>query len=192
MSSFATTNEKTIAEAFAEFHAANPKVYDLFKEQVYRALRVKKEMVSSKAIINWIRWEVSLNMDTKDTYKINDAFTSHYARLFIKDHPHYADMFEVRVLRDGSEKGTARINDSYRISILKKMNSGYQLIHFPANNTVVLKHPDSTVENPITENVTTVSFNKLMRDKYISLETKTDFATTYKITDTGVTFAQHG
>lgn len=188
---FSTQTGKTIADSFAEFHAANPKVYDLFKEQVYRAIRNRKEAVSSKQIINWIRWEVSLNINTKDTYKINDAFTSHYARLFIKDHPHYADMFELRELRDGSEKGAGhRVNESYRVSILQKMIDGMLLIHYPTNNTIVLIPADLNAD--ASEQITTVSFNKMLRDKYISATKKSQLLHEYQITDSGKDFVKTG
>jgi hypothetical protein len=59
-------------------------------------------------ILGWIRWEVFLGtqgLTTVDSegntrsFKINDAFTSRYARLFLDDHPEYETIFEIRRIR---------------------------------------------------------------------------------------------
>lgn len=99
MSTFAATNGITIAKAFEHFHAQNPAIYDLFKRYAYHLLREKgKKLISSKMIINRIRWEKYVETTSKD-YRINDAFTPHYARLFIADHPEYKESIEMRFLR---------------------------------------------------------------------------------------------
>lgn len=189
------TTGKAIQDAFIEFHRKNRKVYDLFVEQVIRAVRLNKTMVSSKAIINWIRWEVSLNINTKDSYKINDAFTPHYARLFMKEYPQYADMFEVRELRDGSEHGTHRINEVYRVDILRNMVKGRRLFKY-TNNTVVLmplanSEPSPDLFSLEPDNVTTVSFNKMVKDKFITVAHKDAHAHEYQITQKGISFIEN-
>lgn len=76
MASYKEATGKSIEEAFKEFDQGNPKIYQLFLEQVLRAQKRGKNKLSSKAIINWIRWEVSIKTDSEDGYKINDAFTA--------------------------------------------------------------------------------------------------------------------
>jgi hypothetical protein len=99
MSSYATTTGETIAQAFDRFNKENPAVYALFKQYAFYLLRDKgKKKISSKLIVNRIRWERYLETTGKD-YRINDAFTAHYARLFIKDFPGYGEAFELRELR---------------------------------------------------------------------------------------------
>jgi len=69
---------------------------------------VKK--VSSKLIINRIRWEVYIET-SGDPYRINDAFTSHYARLFVKEFPEHKGAFEFRRLRSEEPFQTDLFND---------------------------------------------------------------------------------
>ncbi len=96
MASYKEATGKSIEEAFREFHKANPKIYELFKEQVLRAQKAGKKKVSSKAIINYIRWEMHVKTTSEDGYKINDAFTAMYSRKYITDFPHNKDLFEFR------------------------------------------------------------------------------------------------
>lgn len=91
---------KSIPEAFQDFHRDNPRVYELFRKFALWLIETKgKKKISSKLIINRIRWEIYLETKTEDKYRINDAFTSHYARLFILEFPKYSDRFELRRLR---------------------------------------------------------------------------------------------
>lgn len=91
---------KSIEQSFAEFHKLNPDVYALFQQYAFYLLRTKgKKKISSKLIINRIRWEKYLETNTDDPYRINDAYTAHYARLFAHDHPEFKDCFEFRQLR---------------------------------------------------------------------------------------------
>ena len=91
--------EKTVTEKFNQFDRANPKVYELFKEKVLEAVRRGKKKTSSKMIINLLRWEYYLETDSEDEFKINDRYTSHYARKFARENPHYSEMFNFRRLR---------------------------------------------------------------------------------------------
>jgi len=96
---FKQSNGKSIEQAFSEFHKENPHIYEYFKDY-FQLLHIRKgiKKVSSKLIINRIRWEVTIKTTSTD-YKINDAFTAHYARLFVKDYPQYIDCFEFRRIR---------------------------------------------------------------------------------------------
>lgn len=176
---------KSIKESFEEFNKKNPHVYDMFKGQVYRAKSKNRSKVSSKAIINWMRWEVSINTKSADVYKINDAFTSHYARLFIKDHPQYADMFELRELRDGSEAGMIdrKIADEYMTKILNKMKSGFSIIHYSNNTAMLIPIGEMPFE---TEDITTVAFNKLLKAKLIRSYYKTHHSEEFRISKAGL------
>ncbi len=96
MASYKEATGKSIEQAFKEFNQANPKIYELFKEQVLRAQKAGKKKVSSKAIINYIRWEMHIKTTSEDGYKINDAFTAMYARKYVHDYPHNKSLFEFR------------------------------------------------------------------------------------------------
>lgn len=100
------TTGVSIQMAFEQFHRDNPRVYEMFKEytrEIIRAGRrrgLKDEAIktSAKLIINRIRWEVYMETLTDD-FKINDAFTSRYARLFAVDFPSWGHLFEFRNIR---------------------------------------------------------------------------------------------
>lgn len=95
---FRELNGKSIAEAFEKFDRENPRVYEAFRDQVIKAARKKITRVSSKAIINWLRWEMFL-MTNDQNFRINDAFTPYFSRKFIKEFPGSEQMFEFRKLR---------------------------------------------------------------------------------------------
>lgn len=108
MSNFKEATGRTIQQAFNDFHQNNPQVFEIFSDQVFRALNKGKKKISSKAIINWIRWEkfIETHDEVKieifgepQQFKINDAYSSRYARLFIDKHPDLTDVFELREIR---------------------------------------------------------------------------------------------
>ena len=108
MSTFTEQSGKTISEAFDEFNKKNPRIYELFKSQVFKAIRLGKKKISSKQLLGFIRWEIFLQTQSdlfttidgeKRVFKINDAFTSRYVRVFIDEFPEHENLFEVRRLR---------------------------------------------------------------------------------------------
>ena len=90
-------NGESIKSAFIKYHAHNPKVYEHFKKFARKMLETRGKL-SSKWVINRIRWEKEVETNTRD-FKINDAFSAHYARKFIKDFPQFEDKIELRKLR---------------------------------------------------------------------------------------------
>lgn len=94
-----TLFDKTVNDKFNEFDRANPKVYELFKAKVFEAIRRGKKKTSSKMIINLIRWTYYLETDSDDQFKINDIYTSHYSRKFIREFPEHSHIFEFRKIR---------------------------------------------------------------------------------------------
>ena len=108
MSTFTEQSGKTISEAFDEFNKKNPRIYELFKGQVFKAIRLGKKKISSKQLLGFIRWEIFLQTQSdlfttidgeERVFKINDAFTSRYVRVFIDEFPEHENLFEVRRLR---------------------------------------------------------------------------------------------
>lgn len=105
---FKENTGKDIQAAFEEYHETNPDVYKHFKRLAFKAIGIGKKRISSKMILNVIRWEVFLSTkeltlfdNGKDlvTFKINDAYTSRYARMFANDFPEHEDKLEFRELR---------------------------------------------------------------------------------------------
>lgn len=89
---------RSIDDGFDEFHGNNPYVYKRFCAIAMQMIGVGRERYSSKTILCVIRYE-SDQTQSSDGYKINDAFTSRYARKFIEDHPEHRDFFSLRELR---------------------------------------------------------------------------------------------
>lgn len=83
------------AERWAAFHAANPKVYELFRRFAAEARAAGLPRYSADALLHRIRWYVTI--ETKgDTFKVNNDWASYYARQLVADDPSYADFFEMR------------------------------------------------------------------------------------------------
>lgn len=87
----------TIAERFAAFHAANPHVADALELLAAQWLAFHKR-VGVKALAERLRWESGIQT-SGDAYRINNSFTSLYARLLIERRPDWKDAIRTRELR---------------------------------------------------------------------------------------------
>lgn len=105
---FHSATGKSIQQAFDDYHKNNPKVYDKFKELSLSAIKKGKKKISFKLILNVIRWEHFMNVNEQTDvfldnelrkFKINDAYASRYARMFINEFPEHAEKIELRELR---------------------------------------------------------------------------------------------
>jgi len=92
-------NGHSIREGFEAFNETNPHVYAAFEEQALKAIRRGRTKLSSKLIINWIRWHEFLKTDDVN-FRINDAYQAYFSRMFVKKHPQYSNVFNFRVLRN--------------------------------------------------------------------------------------------
>lgn len=106
MASHLKEHGKSIQASFNEFHRLNPEIYEEYKILALKAIKAGHKRISSNMIINVIRWEFFIS--TKPTlfdkpgkhskYKINNDYSSRYARLFAHDFPQHADKLEMRTL----------------------------------------------------------------------------------------------
>lgn len=91
--------KKSIDERFRDFHAANPDVYD----GLVRLARAGKARGAKKLGIEQLyavlRWETFMRTSRDSGFKLNDHFTSRYARLIMEQEPDLAGIFEIRRLR---------------------------------------------------------------------------------------------
>lgn len=92
---------RTIREAFEEFHAANPHVYRLFKRYAHKAFLAQKcaGHFGAKAVWERIRWELNIETDSTDEFKLNNNYTAYYARLYMSDFPAAVGFFRTREIR---------------------------------------------------------------------------------------------
>lgn len=90
--------DSKIDAAFERFDADNPKVYQLFKRFAAEARAAGHKRYSSDAILHRIRWHVSVETIGCE-FKINDHFSSRFARKLIGDDASFAEFFELRTLK---------------------------------------------------------------------------------------------
>ena len=96
----------TVEEKFNTFHAANPHVYELYRRFAYELLAAGAKRISSKAIIERIRWEASISttgagwhVARGKRFLIDNRFTAWYARKFAEDFPKLASRLEMREIK---------------------------------------------------------------------------------------------
>ena len=95
---FPEPNRSSIQERFMEFHQANPQVYIHLKEFALVAkYKGGFKQYSIKSLYERLRWEISMELHTKD-WKLNNDFTSRYARLLMDQEPELKGFFRVREL----------------------------------------------------------------------------------------------
>lgn len=91
--------EKTIEDTFWEFHAANPQVYDRVVQMARTAKARGRRKLGMKMIFEVIRWETFLRTNDADGFKLNNNYTSFYARLVMDREPDLDGIFETREQR---------------------------------------------------------------------------------------------
>ncbi len=96
----------TVEDKFNAFHAANPHVYELFKKFTYQLVKAGHRRLSSKLIVERIRWETAVTTTgagfspvTRKPFLIDNRYTAWYARKVIADFPKLAGFFETREIK---------------------------------------------------------------------------------------------
>lgn len=89
----------TIEERFAEFHANNPDVYTELVRLARRAKARGHRRMGIELCFGALRWNRFMSTTGEGGFKLNDHFTSRYARLLMAQEPDLADFFETRELR---------------------------------------------------------------------------------------------
>ena len=110
-------NGCSIRDGFNKFNEANPHIFIAFEEQALKAINNGRTKLSSKLIINWIRWNEFLRTSDQN-FKINDAYQSYYARHFVEKHTQYADVFEFRKLRNEESGAYMNVGENGQLSFL--------------------------------------------------------------------------
>lgn len=86
----------SIDEQFALFHALNPRVADAVEALASQWLS-RHPKVGVKAIFERLRWESGIQT-VGEPWRLNNNFTSRYARLLLARRPEWAGRIEVRSL----------------------------------------------------------------------------------------------
>jgi len=84
---------------FKAFDTANPDVYYAIMKEIEKAVDKGLTKFSIKTIIGNVRWTKTLETVSNDGFKINDAYTSLYARVIIYNYPHLVQYIDTRSFR---------------------------------------------------------------------------------------------
>ena len=80
---------------FAEYHAANPKVYELLLKFAMEARHAGRRRLSINLLFERVRWYTAVET-TGDPFKINNTFRAYYVRLLMQHVPELRGCFETR------------------------------------------------------------------------------------------------
>ena len=104
---FAQYSLKT-KERFSVFHSENPGVYEEFKKLAFDMKYAGKKKYSAQALVYVLRW--NKDVSTKgDVFKINNDFTSIYARMMMSDYPVMEGFFSIRKESGKGQKSSEQI-----------------------------------------------------------------------------------
>ena len=92
------TNRAELAEAFADFHRKNPRVFLLFRRFAYEAQAAGHKHFSADAVMHRVRWETSIET-TGHVFKINNNHVAYYARRLMETSPPLKGFFHTRKVR---------------------------------------------------------------------------------------------
>ena len=91
--------ERTIADAFDEFHANNPQVFEELRRLALRAVRSGHHQAGIGQLFEVLRWRHGLRTKGGGEFKLNNNFRAHYARALMQRERELAGFFELRRLR---------------------------------------------------------------------------------------------
>jgi len=85
-------------DRFWRFHEANPQVYRQLRRLAFEAVRKGRNKIGMKMLFEVLRWEVWMQTEGED-WKLNNSYTSRYARLLMDQERDLAGLFETRMLK---------------------------------------------------------------------------------------------
>lgn len=108
---------KTIQEAFEDYHAAHPEVYAWLVRQARRAKERGHAKIGIELLFAVLRWERMMGKPdpSQTTFKINDHYTSRYARLIMGCEADLVGFFETRQL---TSHGPSALYEAVPASVL--------------------------------------------------------------------------
>jgi hypothetical protein len=99
----APERELTLAEKFAIFHAQHPQVFKELERMTAEMVARGRKRVGMKCLTEVLRYEFYLNTkDANSPWKLNNSYTSLYARLMVEVHPDWSEVIEIREHREAS------------------------------------------------------------------------------------------
>lgn len=93
-------DNESIQQRFERFDQAHPEIYTEFCVIAQDLFQRGRRHYGSKAILEVIRYHRALQIqDEQEVFKINNNYSSRYARKLIKEDERFASFFELRELR---------------------------------------------------------------------------------------------
>lgn len=88
-----------IKQQFVAFHEANPTVLDELVDLADQLVLHGQRKGSIKQLFEVLRWERMFTTTDPSGFKLNNNYTSHYARLIMDTYPRYEGFFELRSMK---------------------------------------------------------------------------------------------
>ncbi len=90
----------SIQEQFQRFDALHPEIYEEFRQIALDLLQRGRSHYGSKAILEVIRYHRILSGKSEtEAFKINNNYSSRYARKLVEEDDRFGAFFELRELR---------------------------------------------------------------------------------------------
>lgn len=80
---------------FCTYHVHNPQIYEAFKTKAHETIDKGFKHYSAKGIFEIIRWHTGV-ASNGDCFKVNNNYSSFFARLFEIEYPKYKGFFRNR------------------------------------------------------------------------------------------------
>lgn len=91
-----TKGPKTLLDAqFEKFHKENPRVYEELVSLTQQGYDRGRKRIGMRMLFEVVRWNRFLQT-TDPQYKLNNSYTSRYARLIMAQNPKFQGIFETR------------------------------------------------------------------------------------------------
>lgn len=97
------TDPSPIEEAFWQFHAANPHVYDRLVKLARDLHERGRDRIGAKMLFEVLRWHHMSTVGDADGFKLNNNYHALYARLIMHREPDLDGIFELRKLHGATE-----------------------------------------------------------------------------------------
>jgi hypothetical protein len=87
-----------IQEKFEKFHSDNPHIFSILEGMASRWLSIHSQ-VGMKMLWEVLRWQLGVEVSNTGEYRLNNNYTSRYARLLLEKHPEWAGRIQLRALQ---------------------------------------------------------------------------------------------
>lgn len=84
-----------LEQDFLDYNRDNPQIYTAFVRFAAQAVASGRPRFSAKAIIERMRWFTMIEAK-EDDFKINNNYTTFYAKKFMREYPQHDGFFETR------------------------------------------------------------------------------------------------